>query len=187
MINITKMGLTIKMRFCFLIMFVLSVFTVNKLNGQYVGVDLKLRHERMMETILPFGFQAPLKSKNTTKEPEKERFLGKGIYTIGANDNVRVLVNLSYSENLLDKQKTKIPFEVTMTYQNNGGKEEKSSLQVKGTSVDFLLNNDKQVMNGTKEKENVLRAYVFLNGKIKTDLSYKYPLKGEILLNVEYE
>lgn len=183
----TEIGMNNQAKRSLILIMMVSIFSLNTIYAQYVGVNLKLNKERMMETILPFGFQAPLKTKSTTKQPEKESFLGKGVYAIGAHENVRVLVNMTYSEKLIDKQKLKIPFEVTMTYQNNGTKEEKSSLPVNGTSVDFMLNNSGRLIDVTKEKDNVLRAYVFLTGKIKTEENYKFPLKGEIMLNVEYE
>ena len=177
--NINKILLSI-------ILITLGAF-FNKMNAQYVGVELKLKQERLMETLLPFGFQSPQKPRNATTEAEKESFLGKGVYAIGANENVRVLVNVTYSDNLVDKQKNKIPFELTMKYQNDGTKDEKSSLLVDGSTVDFMLNNSGRLIKDIKTKDYVLRAYVFLNGRINTNLNYKFPLKGEILLNVEYE
>lgn len=155
--------------------------------AQYVAVDMKLMHEKIGTEILPFGFPISKSKEESTKEVNMKTFTGKGIYTVSATENLRVLVSVTYTDKLTDKAKKKVPFEVEMSYQNNGTENEITAKIDNEKHACFELSNSGRLIDQIKTPTNRVSAYVFLYGKISATEVYQYPLKGEITLTAEYE
>lgn len=163
------------------------IFSITRVKAQYVDVDLNLMHEKTGTEILPFGFPDSKEKPLTSKDVNLKTFTGKGIYSLTATENLRVLVTVSYSDKLMDKKRKKIPFDIEMSYQNNGTNNEKSAIETLEKHASFELSNCGKLINEIKTEANRVSAFVYLKGKIEATDEYIYPLKGDITLTAEYE
>src|SRR5215204_3849476 len=93
------------------LLIIVSLLPLSFTKAQYVAVDMKLMHEKIGTEILPFGFPISKNKEESTKNVNMKTFTGKGIYTVSATENLRVLVSVSYTGHLTDKAKKKVPFE----------------------------------------------------------------------------